>query len=122
VGVRKLTETELADPDKLWWKNKHDLVEEGINVKMIKAFVVHRKTKENGKTASHAHIRKYNDAIIYGAKEAKQRLPITYYEEMEKFLAAFKKETTKAKKDSILDKQEANPILKICFLLSYSGL
>jgi hypothetical protein len=79
--------------------------------------LAHRKTKENGKTASHVQIRKYNDAIIYGAKEAKQHLPITYYEEMEKFLAAFKKETTTAKKDGMLDEQEADPISKTLFRL-----
>ena len=66
--------------------------------------------KINGKTASHVQIRKYNDAIIYGAKEAKQRLPIIYYEEMEKFLGAFKKETMTAKKDGMLDEQDADPI------------
>ena len=115
VGVRALTEAELTDPDMYWWKNKHDLVYEGINVKMIKAFLAHKKTKGNGKTASHVQIRKYNDAIIYGAKESKQRLPTTYYEEMEKFLSAFKKETATAKKDGMLDEQEADPISKNLF-------
>jgi hypothetical protein len=70
VGVRALSEEELANPDMYWWKNKHDLVYEGLNVKMIKAFLAYKKTKGNGKTASHVQIRKYNDAVIYGAKAA----------------------------------------------------
>ena len=117
VGVRALTEAELTDPDMYWWKNKHDLVYEGLNVKIIKAFLAFKKKKINGKTASHVQIRKYNDAIIYGAKEAKQRLPIIYYEEMEKFLGAFKKETTTAKKDGMLDEQDADPISQTLFRL-----
>ena len=30
VGVRALTEAELTNPDMYWWKNKHDLVYEGL--------------------------------------------------------------------------------------------
>jgi hypothetical protein len=36
---------------------------------------------------------------------------------MEKFLGAFKKETTTAKKEGMLDEQEANPILQTLFRL-----
>jgi hypothetical protein len=64
VGVRALTEDEVANPEMFWWKNKHDLVHERLNVKMIKAFLAFKKKKENGKTASHVQIRKYNDCII----------------------------------------------------------
>jgi hypothetical protein len=31
VGLRKLTEAKLADPDKFWWKNKHDLGNSNFN-------------------------------------------------------------------------------------------
>jgi hypothetical protein len=50
-----------------------------------------------------------------GAKTSQQRLPLSYYEAMDKFLAAFKKETTLAKKDGMLDEQEADPILWTLF-------
>ena len=88
VGVRELTEVELGDKDMFWWKNKHDVVYEGLNVQMVKAFLGHRKTKDNGKTSSHVQLRKYNDAILYGAKQAQKRLPQSYYEEIEKSIKA----------------------------------
>lgn len=77
VGVRELSEEELADEDVFWWKNKHDLVYEGLNVKMVKAFLAHRKIKGNGKTVSYVQLRKYGDAILYGAESVRQRLPET---------------------------------------------
>jgi hypothetical protein len=81
-----------------------------MNVGMIKAFLAFKKRKENGKCSSHVQLRKYNDAIIWVAKTSHKRLPLSYYEEMDKFLVAFKKETTMAKKDGMLDAQEADPI------------
>jgi hypothetical protein len=110
VGVIELTEEQLADEDMFWWKNKFDLIYEGLNVEMIKAFLGFKKRKENGKCSSHVQLRKYNDAILWAAKTSHQRLPLSYYEEMDKFLVAFKKETTIARKDGMLDEQEADPI------------
>jgi hypothetical protein len=66
-----------------WWNNKFDLIYEGINVSMVKAFLAFKKQKENGKCSSHVQLRKYNDAILWGAKIHHQRLPLSYYEEME---------------------------------------
>jgi hypothetical protein len=91
-------------------------------VKVVKAFLGTRKKKENGKTYSFIQLQKYNDCILHGAKEANKRLPRTYYEEMEKFLILFKKETAKAKKDGNLDEQEADPISWSLLLPSYVGL
>ena len=42
VGVQALTEEELSDDDMFWWKNKHDLIYEGLNVQMVKAFLANR--------------------------------------------------------------------------------
>jgi hypothetical protein len=81
-----------------------------MNVGMIKAFLAYKKRKENGKCSSHVQLRKYNDAILWAAKTSHERLPLLYYKEMDKFLVAFKKETTMAKKDGMLDEQEADPI------------
>ena len=41
-----------------WWKNKFDLIYEGINVGMVKAFLAFKKQKENGKCSSHVQLRK----------------------------------------------------------------
>jgi hypothetical protein len=115
VGVRKLTEEDVSDADMFWWKNEYDLIYAGLNVKMIKAFLGWQKKKSNGKTCSHVQLRKYNDAIIWGAKSANQRLPMSYFEEIDTFLGAFRKETTAAKKEGMLDEKDADPISRTLF-------
>ena len=54
--------------------------------------------------------RKYTDAILWGSSEAKQTLPSSFYNDIDKFLKSFKKETKKAAKDGLLDEHEADPI------------
>ena len=75
VGVRELTEEELGNEDMFWWKNKHDLIYTGLNVQFVKAFLAPKKKKENGKTCSHVQLRKFHDAILFGAKKANEHLP-----------------------------------------------
>lgn len=116
VGVTELTEAELGDEDKFWWKNKHDLVYEGMNVKMVTAFLASKKEKSNGKKSSYDNLRKYHDAILYGAKQAGKRLPQSYYEEVEKFIKGYKKEAVKARSEGNLDEKEADPISWSLFL------
>jgi len=72
--------------------------------------MAHKKCKPNGKICSHVQICKYNDAILWGANQAKQLLPSSYYKEMKNFLDAFKKTAATAKSKGQLDEQEADPI------------
>jgi hypothetical protein len=109
-GIRELTEQEKANPEFFYHTNTLDLKYEGMNAKLILAFLAMKKTKPNGKTTSFSHIRKYHDAILYGAESIKERLPIEYFEEMEKFLNAFKKECARAKAEGNLDEREADPL------------
>lgn len=110
VGVKEMTDADLAIPSNFYHKNKHDLIYTGLNPTMVKAFLASKKIKSNGKTASHSHLRKYHDAILWGAKIANQPLPPSYYMDIEKFLDSFKKETAKAKKEGNTDEHEADPI------------
>lgn len=110
VGVKTLTQEEMNNADMYYHKNKYDILYEGLNVEMFKAFLASRKVKISGKTTCHDHLRKYKDAVLWGAGQAGVDLPSTFYSEMEKFLHSFKKETRKAKKDGLLDEQEADPI------------
>ena len=109
-GVRELTAEELANPDVFWWKNTRDLIYTGLNVKFVTAHMAVQKKKSDGKTSSFSSIRKINDAILFGAEQAGQRLPRNYFEEMDKFLISYKKETTVARKDGKLDEKECDPI------------
>ena len=117
VGVRRLTPSELNDTTKFWWKNKHDLIYDGINSNFVKVFIASKVKKGNGKTSSFENVRKYFDAIQFGAKEADVLLPITFYQAKDKFLPAFKKQVAKEKKNGNLDEHEADPIPMSLFIL-----
>jgi hypothetical protein len=110
VGVRALSEAECADQTKHFYTNTHDIIYTGLNVQFVLAFLSDVKEKENGKIAGFSHIRKFHDAIIYGSSSANQPLPPLYYIEIDKFLAAFKKETAQARKLGNTDEKEADPI------------
>jgi len=115
VGVRKLTEEDLSDPDRYFHKNTCDIIYSGLNINMVFAFMANKKCKTNGQTCSHVQIHKYDDAILWGATQAKELLPSSYYDEMKEFLEAFKKETATAKSEGQLDEQEADPINPMLF-------
>ena len=106
VGVRQLSEEERTDPDSFYWKNLYDLICTGINVSMVKAFMAHKKVKANGNTSSHVQLCKYNDALLWGSQEVKELLPRGYYEEVDKFLQSFRKETVDAKKKENLSSKK----------------
>jgi hypothetical protein len=55
--------------------------------------------KVNGKMASFSHIRKFKDAILFGAEQAVQILPRFFHQETEKFLKASKKEQVDARRE-----------------------
>ena len=117
VGVQVLTEEEKVSIDQHWNRNDRDLVYSGLNVKFIKAFLAHAKTKKNGKICLNSNIRKYKDAILWGSSQAKSPLPSSFYDEIDRFLKSFKKETKKAAKDGLLDEKEADPISWTLFKL-----
>jgi hypothetical protein len=60
---------EKQDRRSFHYKNTHDLVYEGINIKDVKAFLGQKKKKkENGKTCSFVNI--FHDTILFGAEKA----------------------------------------------------
>ena len=66
--------------------------------------------KANGKVKSLQDVRKYKDAILWGAKVAGQRLTTSFYEEIDAHIASYKKLYIKAKKEGDVDEKEADPI------------
>jgi hypothetical protein len=110
LGTVELTEEQKQDIRSFHYKNTHDLVYEGINIKYVQAFLGQKKKKENGKTCSFVNIRKYHNAILFGAEKAGVALTPSYQLAMKKFLASFKKETKQAKVMGDLDEENAEPI------------
>ena len=102
---------------RLYWKNKFDIVYSGLNTKFLKVFLVMKIVKLNGKTSSYEHIRKYFDAVQFGAKETGVLLPDSCFQDKDKFLSAFKKQVTKEKESGGTDEQEADPIPMYLYVL-----
>ncbi len=101
-GTHALSDDKKKDPVLYHFTNNLEIIYEGLNVNLVLAFLVTKKTKANGKMSSVSDISKYNDTIKFGAGVAKQCLPTEYYKRMDKFMAANKKEHAGAKKDSML--------------------
>jgi hypothetical protein len=80
----------------------------GLNYGFILlVFLSKRKKKINGRLYSYHHIRKYRNAIQWGARKAKQTLPSSFVREMKLFLEAYQKETMNEKQRGELDDEEA---------------
>jgi hypothetical protein len=110
-GVRLLTDDDkIEGPNQHHYNNTYDLVYQGINLNLVKAFLSEAKKKENGKFSSHEHIRKYHDAILFGAEEAGVVLGEGYRSGMDIFLNSYKKELAKQRQKGNVDKQEADHI------------
>jgi hypothetical protein len=116
-GTCALSDDEKKDPVLYHHTNNRDVIYEGLNVNLVLAFLVMKKTKANGKLSSVSDISKYNDAIKWGAGVAGQRLPTEYYERIDKFMGAYKKEHAGAKKEGNVDEREADPINASLFTL-----
>ena len=110
AGVVEITDEQKNDREFFAHTNTHDLVYTGINVRMIKACLATLKVKENGKLRSFKDLSKFHGAIKFGSEKANQPLPPEYYSQMDRFLAAYKKETRKAAQDGNLDEEESDPV------------
>ena len=76
-GVVQVSEVDLQDPSKYYFnKYKVDLEYTGLNVQMILSFMLFIKAKGDGKIKGINDIRKYKDAILWGAKTAAASLPL----------------------------------------------
>ena len=108
-------EQKHADGGLKFYKNEYDLQYATLPVEMIKAFIAANKIKSVDANGAETHysfdqLRKYKDAILYGAKRAKYPLSPGFKQEMKVFIDSLKKESQKAKKEGKVDEHEADPI------------
>lgn len=109
-GVVQISQEMLDNPNFCQHNNTEDLAYAGINVALIKAFLGSVKRKANGKICSYEHIRKFHDAILFGAEQAEEILPRLYHQSIHSFIDSFKKESVKAKREGNVDEINADPI------------
>ena len=84
-------------------KNEFDILYAKLPVQIVKAFISASKIKSIdsngvGKYYSFNQLRKYKDAILYGAKRAKYALTPQFKLELKVFIDSLKKESQKEKK------------------------
>jgi hypothetical protein len=109
-GVVPISQEMVDDPNFCQHNNTEDLAYNGINVTLVKAFLGSVKRKSNGKICSFTHVRKFHDAILFGAEQAGEILPRMYHQAIHSFMESFKKESVKAKREGNVDEMNADPI------------
>jgi hypothetical protein len=115
IGIRKISIEELNDVTKHFHKQEYDFIYERIDPEIIMAFLsTVRKEKDNGtgteKTRSYSHIRKFHDAILFGAREQGITLHKDYFTYMEKYLKSFKNESVAARRKGDVNELDADPM------------
>ena len=122
-GTRLVTQAKKEDPVKFHHTNDRDLIYNGLNVMVIKAFlseVKKKKVDDDGNIltlSSVSDLKKYDDAIKWGSRIAGEPLPSSYYRDIDAFIQAYKKEYKAAAKEGKTDTQEADPITVALFRL-----
>lgn len=115
--IRDLTDEEKADRVN-YHKCKQDFIYSKYPAELTKLFLsdpaqMYKKRASPTdplKQYSFDHLRKYHDAILFGANRARQKLPAGYGQEMKAFLDSLKKRNARAKKEGIVEEKQADPI------------
>lgn len=122
AGTRAVSDEEASMQNKYYFDHRRDLVYRGFRGDILKAFLSNTKTKraESDGTVilkSPRDLSKYGDAIKWGAAQAGERLPRTFFEAMDTWMVAYKKEYAGAKKDGRVEENDAQPINAVLFTL-----
>lgn len=110
IGVRELTAEEVADRTRYHFDKTEDLIYTGLNVQFLIYFLSSTDKRTDGKLKSYEDLRKYRDAVLWGSKMAGERLPSSFYEDMEIYLGAYKKKFAHAKKQGNVEEYSTDPI------------
>lgn len=109
-GIVPIPADKLNDPIFYAHKNTEDLCYSMLPLQLMKAFLARNKYKENGKLCSLTNLRKFKDAILFGAKQADEPLQPGLSEALTDFLSKFKKENVVAKGRGETDEKNSDPI------------
>jgi len=111
VGVRRVTDEELADETMFFYNTyKLDLHYKGMCHQRFLNFLVSNKRKPNGDLKSLIDIRKYKDAVYFGADIRNEKCSTIFQNSVKSFLEGYKKELNKDKKEGKVKDHAADPI------------
>jgi hypothetical protein len=110
-AVLPITQQQRNDASKHFYEQREDFRYERLDSSIIRSFLSEtRKNSSTGKTRSFSHVRKFYDALLFGAKEQGVAFPGTFHVELEKFLKSFKKESVKARRAGEQDEHDSDPM------------
>ena len=112
--IRELTDEEKEDRER-FYQSSHDLLYGSLDPLVVKAFISANKVreiKEDGTEVFYGfdHLRKYKDAVLFGAKRSRTTLSSQFYAEINPFIESLKKENQSKRKLGQLTEKEADPI------------
>ena len=113
TATYKISDDEKIDTTKHFHKQIFDFKYDHLDPDIIRAFFsTTRKEQEDGsgKTRSFSHVRKFYDAILFGAREQGTVLSQEFHQEIELYLKSFKKETVKAKRLGDTEEKDSDPM------------
>ena len=113
TATHPISDDEKLDTTKHFHKQIIDFNYDSLDPSIIRAFFsTTRKEQEDGsgKTRSFSHVRKFYDAILFGAREQGTVLTQEFHQEIELYLKSFKKETVTAKRLGDTEENDSDPI------------
>ena len=95
--VFELTPEELNDPTRYYWKNKKDLYYNRLSHTVFQAYLAcHNKyPNDPGRHYTYSQMRKYYDALLYGAEQSRRYLTIEFTIQMYNYYICLAKEKNK---------------------------
>jgi hypothetical protein len=119
IVTRPVTEEELNDTTKHFHNQKRDFDYSRLSYKFVLAFLSEARIDRNtGKKRSFVHVRKFHDAVLFGAREQGVAFNRKYHLNLKRFLESFRKESKVATGTGETELQDADPM---CFNL-YNSL
>ena len=105
-----LSEQDKKDVNRFYHNNEQDFKYNLLKYNVMEAFVVAHKIKNNGKYVSYSHLRKFYDALLFGADQSGKYLRNDFTENMDSLFDCLKKESINALKQGNLDSEDATAI------------
>lgn len=112
-AICPISEEEKNESTKHFHKQTADFNYERLNSEIIRAYLsTIRKERADGtgKTRSFSHVRKFYDAILFGAREQGSVLTQKFHQEIELYLKSFKKESIVAKRCGETEENDSDPM------------
>jgi hypothetical protein len=111
--IRPISDEELRDPRKHYHKQKLDFVYEKLTANIVLAFMATiRKVNPDGTgmARSFEHVRKFQDAVVFGARERGVVLSRIFRQKISTYLSSFKKERRVAARSGLTEEHDADPL------------